>query len=105
MKLLLLLVVIQSPTLSISPRVVSVGESIKLTCRVPRHPDNRMVAWGVENWTRTERALEGESSPAVWEQTIQNAPCGVEDAFCEVTSTSQKVNRVTTTFIVAGCLE
>jgi len=94
---------IDSMTLTVYPRVVQPGASIRLTCRVPRHKSNRAVTWGFDNWTSTTRQLDGVYARVTWESVFDHVPCDPGRAFCEVWRVEARNQRVSQEVIVVGC--
>ena len=47
------------------------GATVRITYRIPRHPDNRRfrISWGDEGgeWGATEKSLDGENSPVAFD--------------------------------------
>lgn len=95
-----------SPDLRVYPRAVLVNQAVRLTCRVPRHADNRRVTWGLELVTSSSRDLEGENSPITFEALVEHVPCEPGAAFCEVIRVNRdQPLRAVATLAVGGCDE
>lgn len=107
MRTLILLVVImliaaQEPTITVSPRVMFVGADVRVTCRVPRHPDNRALKIGFEFWTTKFIQLEGEQSRITFDFYLRGILCDPGRAFCLVSRPNETL-QVTTNVVVTGC--
>lgn len=103
-KLLLIGALAAAPSVSINilPRVMMRGATIRLTCRVMPHPDNRELLAGFTNWTETSRQLEGAEAPITYQFTWQHVPCDPGEGYCVVKRVN-KQNRVTMPIEVRGC--
>ncbi len=104
-RLLVLFLLVTAPsdeklTIRVTPTTLFGGGAIRLTCRVPRDPDNRRLEYGVEGYTSSERQLDGEASRVTWDALIDHVPCGVERVFCEVTRADRKRVRATAPLVV-----
>lgn len=89
---------------AVSPTVMLAGHAVRVTCHLPKDATNRWLRFGVEGWTDSLRQVDGEDAPLTWTLDLSHVPCGVEQAFCEVTRTTC-AERVTTRLAVAGCNE
>ena len=92
-------------TARVSPGIVMAGRdaTVRLTCRVVRHPDNRKLEYGLEGYSSSERQLDGEASRVTWETFITHIPCGVERAFCIITRADRRTFSAFAPLVVAGC--
>ena len=86
---LALLLALPRVSLVVTPRVVQAGQSVHIKCRVPRHPDNRRLEFGLVEWSVSVRELAGERAEVIW-PTVAQVPC-VEEvvAYCFLTSTTR----------------
>lgn len=100
---LILILAADDPKLTVSPRVLMAGNTVRMTCRVPRHPDNRLVQWGFSDYLNSTRDLEGERSPITWEAYFNHVPCDPGIAYCAVVRANGKVLQTTERVEVAGC--
>lgn len=87
---------------TVSPQAMLVDSYVRVTCHVPRDPDNRCVQFGIVEGSTSLRQLDGEAAPITWTLELSHAPCGAELAFCEVTRIGC-VERVQAPLSVAGC--
>lgn len=92
-------------TVSLYPRIVQVGAAMRMTCRVPRQPDNRRLLYGVVNFRDSERQLEGENSQVTWEVFVDHVPCEIGKAYCTVVRSDGTYETSTLQPVVAGCEE
>ncbi len=88
-------------TITVVPRVVMVGGSIRVTCRVVRNPDNRWLDLGVEDYRASGDQLAGDDALVEHRLDVLHVPCTASVAFCRLIA--QKPLVVTQTFEVAGC--
>lgn len=104
-KLLLVSSLLLADTLRIDlrPRAVFVGGSVRLTCKVTPHPDNRLLQMGFTVWRQSERQLEGDNAPITWEEMYHKVPCDPGDAFCRVTRSNGSIINQSTSIEVSGC--
>lgn len=89
-------------TVTVSPTVTTVGRPVRVTCHVPRHKDNRAVAWGLGGTSTSAREIHGESGPTIFTTAIERPPCGESAAFCVVRDTTRDVTY--TAQLVVGCV-
>jgi hypothetical protein len=84
--------------------MVGTGQSIGIYCIVPRHADNRRLWWGIQNYTSSERQLDGADSPKFFGPFLfQHLDCDVGAAFCELARADGHHEIVVQPFEVAGC--
>ena len=112
MRLLLALVLLLStpPRVSIAvvPTVFPVGGTLRLTCTVPRHPDNRWLVLGVYYegsvvYQASERQLDGELAPVTHVMYVDHIPCDATVAQCYLLPSVGPQFRATQSVVVAGC--
>lgn len=90
--------------LTVYPRVVMAGRgAVRLTCRVPRDPDNRRLAVGFPNWQMFQKDMEGADAPVTYQWLYEGVGCGLEDPVCLVTRADGSVRSATVAITVAGC--
>lgn len=85
------------------PAVIMAGGTTYITCRVPRHVDNRWVEWGIENYHNSGRQLDGIHAMVTHKAMFQNIPCDSGDAYCTVTDNMGKTKTIRAAFTVANC--
>lgn len=106
MKVLLiaLLALVEAPAIAIvvSPRVMMAGSTLRLTCRVTPHPDNRKLRAGFTNWTETERDLKGAEAPITHQFMWNRVPCEPGEGFCTLVRTTE-VKRSALNIEVTNC--
>ena len=100
---LLLMGAAEDPMLSVFPHATIVGGNVRITCRVPRNPRNRVVVYGFRDWTTTSRQLDGESSRITHQILLQGVPCDPGELFCAVLRADGKDRLVVVPFTVVGC--
>lgn len=83
--------------------VVMAGSLLRIVCKVPRHPENRLLIYGVPNYTQSERQLNGANSQISWQVDIPAIPCEAERAFCTVRTLGFEDATDAKTIQVAGC--
>ena len=91
---------------TVNPRIIMVGESTWLSCRVERHPDNRVLDYGIvgSEQEHSERGLEGDSSPITWPKVlIKHLPCDAGPAYCSVERADGSWIRAVQPIEIAGC--
>lgn len=87
---------------TVSRPITAEGEA-RVTCRVPRDAENRLVRYGIEGVAASESSMEGAASPAVYERWVRRIPCGAGPAFCAVTLSTGKVRRAERSLTILGC--
>ena len=92
-------------TMIVSPRVIWVGSSVRVQCRVIRHAANIAIMWGFTDWTSTTRQLDGVTDPLVWERTFDRIPCQPGPAFCHLYRRGERDVDIQRSVMVAGCDE
>jgi len=87
--------------IALLPLVVFPGGSMRLTCTVPRDARNRLLAYGIAEYSASERALDGANAAITWLVWYPHLPAGVGLAYCAVTNDVGHVTRVTQRFLMA----
>jgi hypothetical protein len=92
----------------LSPAVLQAGQSLWLTCRISRHPDNRAMAYGLIDADGVAidnqgREVHGNDGPVTFQRAIPHAPCGAVAAYCVVKDRFNQQEQETAPLIVAGC--
>jgi hypothetical protein len=90
-----------TPLIRVTPHVLNEGDTIRIRCQVPRHPDNRKLQIAIEGYRYTEVPIEGERGPVTTEITYQHVPCGVDTVSCAVVTSMGYSQRVTAPILVA----
>ena len=93
----------EDPMLSVFPHATIVGGNVRITCRVPRNPRNRVVVYGFKDWTTTSRQLDGEDSRITHQILLEGVPCDPGELFCTVLRADGKDRQVVVPFTVVGC--
>lgn len=92
-------------TMTVVPRIVFAGQSLRVECRLQRTSLNRMITLGVRDWTASTRQVDGAAAPITWTQIFAPVPCDVGPAFCTVTrAASQPALIVEQSIDVVGCV-
>ena len=86
-----------------TPRVILVNQAVRLTCHVPRRPDNRLLTYGLTNYLESERNLEGEHAPITTQVLFKGVPCEVTAAYCRVTRSGGSHEQAVMSLKIAGC--
>lgn len=109
--LTLLLLLLLEPSrvhTTITPTAVPVGGSIRITCSVPRHPDNRWLHVGAfyddgAPYRDATDQLDGESARVTHTMLVEHVPCDVGMVMCAVEDNLGRVYRDVRPLVVAGC--
>lgn len=89
--------------LRLYPRGIIAGQSVRVTCKVPRHPDNRRLAMVVEHYRASERDLDGDRAPITYEFHVDHVPCASSNVACVVMTGTRDVFTAAQPLIVLGC--
>lgn len=103
---LTVVLVLSAPTrisIAVLPTVLQVGGTVRITCTVPHHPDNRWLTIGIPSYRTSGGDLDGEAAPVTHTMYVDHMPCDVDEAVCEVTDALGKTYRAARPLIVAGC--
>lgn len=93
-------------SISLSPRIVMMGQAFWLTCRVPRDKDNRKLEYGVVDFRPgSQRQLDGDHAQITWKILVEHTPCDAGPAYCAVQTYDGRWTRVQEPVNVAGCDE
>lgn len=95
-------------SISVTPQAVPVNGTIRLTCTVPRHPDNRVLVMGVYYdgsvvYRASERQLDGESAPITHTMYVDHLPCDAVVAQCYLLPAIGRQYRAVQALTIAGC--
>lgn len=93
----LLLIVL---AIALMPLIVRPGGMIRLTCTVPHDTRNRLLTYGIVDYSLSERTLDGERAAITWPVWIPHVPPGVGMAYCAVTNNVGHVTRVVQPFLM-----
>jgi len=81
---LLVMLAVNRVSIKVDRTVLFAGNGITITCTVPRHPDNRMVAAVLVGYTSSEHQLDGEASPITHRFPFKSVSCDTIEARCEL---------------------
>ena len=95
-------------SIAVTPTVLSVGAILRVTCTVPRHPDNRWIEIGVYYeggvvYQSSLRQLDGETALVTHVMTVTHMPCDATVAQCYVVPAVGPTYRAVRAVVVAGC--
>jgi hypothetical protein len=91
--------------IKVTPRMVMANGYVRIMCLVPHRPTNRQLVIELPGYVRSERQLDGENSPQVFEVGFEHVPCIVEQATCSVVDDLGKVATASAELVRAGCSE
>jgi len=80
-------------TIKVSRTVLYPGDSLTVTCVVPRHEDNRKIEGIIADYTSSEHQLNGEDAAVTHRFEFKKIPPDAEVAGCRLTD---KYGRQTT---------
>lgn len=104
--LVALLLMADSLKIKVLGMVTQAGGDVRITCHVPRDPDNRGLEVGIENYRSSFFDMEGADAPITYEVWVKRMPCEAGAAYCFLKSNGAKVNQVVRQrLIVSGCEE
>ncbi len=86
--------------IALMPLIVQPGGTLRLTCSVPPDASNRLLSYGVVDFSASERTLEGAQAAITWQIWIPHVPAGSGLAYCAVTNNVGKITRVTQRFLM-----
>lgn len=72
-------------TIKVNRTVLYPGDTLVVTCSVPRHEDNRKVEGVLADYTSSEHQLDGEASAITHRFEFKKIPPDVEIAGCRLT--------------------
>lgn len=90
------------PVVSVSPQVIMNGGTVRVTCRIPRLPENRRISFGVPGSMSTID-LEGDNSRSTYQKTIQRVGCFDTPATCILTDNMGKSQISKMDLHIGGC--
>lgn len=90
-------------SIAVLPTAAMVNGTVRITCTVPRHPDNRWLTIGIPGYRTSGGDLDGASAPVTHTMYVEHVPCEAEEVVCEVTDALGKVYRAARPLVVAGC--
>lgn len=101
----LLLILLAPPRVSITvvPAALLVNGTVRITCTVPRHPDNRWLTIAVPGYVSSTRQLDGDAEKVTHVMYVDHVPCEATEVVCEVVDTLGRVYRTARPITVAGC--
>lgn len=101
-----ILLVLSAPSrvaIAVLPTVLQVGGTIRITCTVPPHPDNRWLTIAAPPYVSSGRQLDGSAEKTTHLFYVDHVPCEVEDVVCEVQDALGRTYRAARPIMVAGC--
>ena len=87
--------------LKVTPRAILQGGAVRLECRIPRHPDNRVVELGIVGVRTSAKTLDGDRAPVLHSLVIENVPCEGTEAYCHLVRTNN--TRLAKVKLLVGC--
>lgn len=90
-------------SIAVLPSVLMPGDAIRVTCTVPKHPDNRRLLIALPGYSSSDRPIDGSDAAITHRMIFQHVPCDVELAACVVVDNLGKEYPATTQIRVAGC--
>lgn len=100
----LMLLMADSLKIKVLGLITQAGGDIRITCHVPRDPDNRGLEVGVEGYRSSFFDMEGADAPITFEVWVKRMPCGASSAYCFLKSNGAKVDQfVRQRLLVVGC--
>jgi hypothetical protein len=108
MRLLLLIAcvvlsAVQAPTITLYPRVVLAGNSMRMTCRIDPTEKTRSVSFGISGLRTSGRQVDGADGIRTYEFLVDRMPCKVGPAFCATTDNTGHQEVSSLPFEIAGC--
>ncbi len=92
-------------SIKVNPQVMMAGGSAWITCRVPRHAENRGVTIGIVDYRSSFDQIDGEAGAITHQILFNKIPCGVGDAYCDLVDNRAQHSVVRVPLQVAGCDE
>lgn len=90
-------------SIAVSPSVLFVGQTIRVTCTVPRDPSNRTLTIAIPGVTSSTRQLDGVNALITHTLTVPHVPCDTSAAVCVVENVRGQTFLAMRSFFVAGC--
>lgn len=95
-------------SIAVVPTVSLVNGTARLTCTVPRNPDNRWLVLGAYYddgvvYQSSMKQLDGKDAPVTHVLYIQHIPCDLAAMSCLLYDTLGKQYAAVQTFTVSGC--
>lgn len=104
--LLILLLTLTAPGrvyIATMPLVMQVGDSVRITCTVPKHPDNRWLKIGMDNYRTSTVQLDGDTAAITHVFLVSHVPCDTPIAVCVVEDNLGKTFTASRELVIAGC--
>ncbi len=109
--LLALLLLLSAPSrvsIAVLPTIVPAGGTVRVTCTVPRHPDNRWLEIGVYYeggvvYQSSLRQLDGDTAPITHTMLVDHMPCEAVVASCYLIPAVGPQARAVRAVEVVGC--
>lgn len=89
--------------LSTFPSVLMQGQTLQLTCLVPRNLANRQLSMGIVDSVYSSRQLGEPDDRVQWVLTLPHAQCDWRMAFCAVMRQDNQQSVVQARVLVGGC--
>jgi hypothetical protein len=86
----------------LSAGVVQTGNTLQITCTVPRHESNRKLGVGIVDDSASERDLEGASAPVTHYFRFKPSICGENIAYCLIARADGSTALAKQTFQTTG---
>jgi hypothetical protein len=87
------------------PSVMQAGDNVRLTCTVPKHPDNRWLTIGISGYRTSTFQLDGEDAAITHTFIVQHVSCDTPIAVCQVKDNLGKTYEATRELGMIGCGE
>lgn len=103
---LLVLAVLPRVSILVTPKAVLSGDALRLECRIPRHPENRHLVYGILDLSESYRQINGEHDRVIHDLIITNVPCQTRlEAYCALTDAHGEIHLARQSVPVLGCSE
>jgi len=89
--LLSLTLALLHPQVTVRPTVLFEGTTAHVKCRIPRREENRSVRFGIDGAQLSTRQVDAASGPITYDLWIEDIPCAVVSALCELTDSADRV--------------
>jgi hypothetical protein len=89
--------------ISVTPSVLQAGDSVRLTCTVPKNADNRWLKIGIEGYRTSIFQLDGDSAPITHTFIVQKVGCDTPLAICVVKDNLDREYPAVRELGIAGC--
>jgi hypothetical protein len=93
----------QAPSITLYPRAVMAGNSVRMICRIVPTEATRFVSFGISGLRSSGRQVDGADGVRTYEFLVDRVPCKVGPAFCITTDNANHQESSTLPFEIAGC--